>query len=118
MKQSHLNHERRKMPRVHADRELRVALVAPPMELTLIELGLGGFSVRSPKALPPETTQMFRFEGVDGSVAQLTVLIRRCDGARGPGYVIGCEFANPTHPAVGRAVGRLMDQITAALSFS
>ena len=78
---------------------LRTPLVArrpgDPTSFAIEEASMGGFSIKSPVSLQPDTIHHFRIANAKGQVAMVQVACRNCvqlqtDGA--PLYRIGFEF--------------------------
>ena len=119
-----MNPERRKAIRFRPAAPVAVHSLDTQIDMTLTNLGPGGFGVQSKTVLPVGAVLRFRFGAPDGSWATLlTALSVYCRPdpdlpPSEPGFVTGFKFLNTESPRIAASVNALVDRATAVSSFS
>lgn len=113
--------ERRQIPRIEILGYLQGHLDSLGVQLSVRDIGLGGFSIDAPFPFLSGTRHRFRFSAAaDWSVTVIAIVVhcaqRTADRDGRPSYVAGFEFIIESDEH-GTAVDELLDRVTAALSF-
>ena len=119
--------ERRQTIRIVVNGHLTVESVTGGPSLRLVDVGMGGFCVRSLAALPLESVTSYRFQTSDkkwsaifrARVVHSKLLPPEADeGKPVQHYVSGITFVNAESPSVQRDLMTLMDRAMSFVSFS
>jgi hypothetical protein len=119
--------ERRQTIRIAVNGNLTVESVTGGQSLRLVDVGMGGFCVRSLAALPVDFVTNYRFQSPDGrwsaifraKVAHSKVLPPEPkEGKPVQYYVSGLTFVNTESPSVQRELMTLLDRAMSFVSFS
>ena len=116
--------ERRKDIRFRPAASIVVLCLDTQTEMTLDNLGSGGFSAHASADTAVGTVMRFRFSTPDGGWATLltaqTVHSRQDSDVRGPdgAFLLGFKFLNAESPRVAASINALIDRATAVISFS
>ena len=92
--------------------------------MNLVDLSIGGFSVRAPEALSVGQVMRFRFSEPSGSWdVTLTAKSVYCRPDAGgpsdaPSYQTGFQFTHVESPTVQARIHQLVDHATAVVNFS
>lgn len=92
--------------------------------MTLVDLGGGGFSVRSQTEFTIGVVMRFRFSKPDGTwttvlSAQTVYILPEMPGPEGDHlFVTGLKFMNPENPRVADGIQELIQRAMAVISFS
>lgn len=114
--------ERRQTIRIKVDGRLAIYNETSGQALDLIDLGMGGFSVRSKTQVPLNTVSTFRFSTPDkrwtAKLAARSVYCKmRHQEGGAPEFHTGFSFETPDSSDVQRQVMSMMDHAT-SMSFS
>jgi hypothetical protein len=116
---SHLEHRRTVRLDVPGDLTTHLPGIAAPVELR--DVGPGGFLILSPVAIPVGTVHLARFVDGDGAATTVTARVIHARRVSGPGepalHSIGLAFVYGPGERTEVAVSRLIDRITAVLTF-
>jgi hypothetical protein len=119
--------ERRQTIRIAVNGNLTVENVTGGPSLRLVDVGTGGFCVRSLAALPVDLVANYRFQSPDGrwsAIFRAQVVHSKLlppepkDGRPVPHYVSGLTFVNGESASVQRELMTLMDRAMSFVSFS
>lgn len=116
--------ERRKDIRFRPASAIVVQCLDTQVDMTLADLGSGGFSVRTGTVLPVGAVMRFTFSTPDGKWTALftaqSVHSRPDPDAAPDGSVFstGFKFLNVENPRVAANIHALIDRATAVISFS
>jgi hypothetical protein len=119
--------ERRQTIRIVVNGNLNVESVTGGQSLRLVDVGMGGFCVRSLAALPVDAVASYRFQTPDkkwsaifrARVVHSKVLPPEAnDSKQVRHYVSGISFVNTESPSVQRELMTLMDRAMSFVSFS
>ena len=114
--------DRRSSPRIDVTDQLRAAVARSGAPIRILDISFGGCLVESEAPFPIGTLQQFDFETLDRSL-RLTVTARvvhsRSDSSAAPHatFVTGLQFVAPRTPESAAEFDRLMDALTAVLTF-
>ena len=113
--------ERRHSPRMDSEQLLRAELVTrEDLELSVLDLGMGGILVESAVPFMPNAEHEFRITTADGQEAAVlkvrTVYChRRTASESAPSYSSGFAFLNTDAPATSHCIQALVDAVACAL---
>jgi hypothetical protein len=119
--------ERRQTIRIVVNGNLNVESVTGGQSLRLVDVGMGGFCVRSLAALPIDSVTSYRFQTPDkkwSAIFRARVVHSNAlppetkEGKPVQHYVSGISFVNTESPSVQRELMTLMDRAMSFVSFS
>ena len=114
--------ERRETVRFAVTARIEVCAVDTNVELTLIDLSMGGFSATSNERIPAGGTTEFRFATPNGAwaVTLHAQSVYSADGSSGaaPVFLCGFRFLNPEQLDVQARIYSLVDHATSVVTFS
>jgi hypothetical protein len=113
--------DRRRSPRFVVGRGVQAGLVTIGEAVTVMEVGFGGFSALLHTPVPIGSQHEFRFRVPSGFAVTLSATVKYCLRINAPGtvrFLIGVEFDRQDRPEVRKTIDRLIEQATAALSFT
>ena len=115
--------ERRESPRVDvpAPGRMRVQLLSLDVPVTVVQVALGGFRLRTAFMFLVGSVHPFRFKLGDGATVDVSARVTHClprvtkDGV--PVYLTGLEFIDSDDRQAQTAGAELLDEVSSQVSF-
>jgi hypothetical protein len=117
-------HERRQTNRIAVQATLTIETATPGPALRLVDVGTGGFAVRSRTPLPLDIVTSYRFATADRTwsvflqARAVYCKLVPSDSLDVPEYATGLTFVSTDSPSVQRELTALIDHAMNAVPFS